>query len=143
LTPTFRSKHLKFQQALNTDHIEVYDDSSDEEDIDYQQTCKVCKKTVKNVPDLQDHILAKHGSQSASVLELLKLQQQLLSTILAGQTTQLERVNAIALKQTCIIDDIKDIKSTSPSSSSFHPPSVQASVEEPAARARTAALSYT
>ena len=47
LTPTFGSKHLKFQEALNNDHIEVFDDSSDEEDNDGQQTCKVCKKTVK------------------------------------------------------------------------------------------------
>ena len=62
LTPTFGSKHLKFQQALNNDHIEVFDESSDEEDIDCQQTCKVCKKTVANVNDLQDHIIAKHGS---------------------------------------------------------------------------------
>ena len=143
LTPTFGSKHLKFQEALNNDHIEVFDDSSDEEDNDGQQTCKVCKKTVKNVPDLQDHILAKHGSQSKSVLELLKLHQQLLNTILAGQSTQLERVNAIALKQTCIIDDIKQIKNISSSSSSSPSlSSFQASVEEPAARAVTAAPSY-
>ena len=68
LTPNFGSKHIRFQEALNNDHIEVADDSSDDEDEsnDCQETCKVCKKTFSNVSNLQDHILTKHSSQSDS-----------------------------------------------------------------------------
>ena len=65
-----------------------------------------------NISSLQDHILAKHSSQSESVLEVLKLQQKLLNSILAGQAKQLVRSNAMALKQTCILDDIKMLTET-------------------------------
>ena len=68
LTPNFGSKHIRFQEALNNDHIEVADDSSDDEDEsnDCQENCKVCKKTFLNVSNLQDHILTMHSSQSDS-----------------------------------------------------------------------------
>ena len=143
LTPNFRSQHIEFQEALNNDHVDEDLESSEDESNDLEEACKVCKKTFRNVSNLQDHILAKHRSQSEGVLELLKLQQQLLNSILAGQATQLTRVNQIAIKQTCLSDEIKEVKAMCSNSSSPSPP-FQASVEVPgpAARARPAAPSY-
>ena len=128
LTPTFISRHTKFQQALNNDHMDEGDSSEDDESNDCQEACKVCKKTFTSVSDLQDHIIGKHSSQSESVLELLKLQQKLLNSLLAGQVTQLERVDAIAFKQSSLSEDIKEIKEKSssfpfsPSPPPYHPP---------------------
>ena len=142
LTPNFRSQHIEFQEALNNDHVDDDLNSSEDESNDLEDACKVCKKTFRNVSNLQDHIIAKHGSQSESVLELLKLQQQLLKSILAGQATQLTRVNQIAIKQTCISDEMKEVKEMFSNSSSPSPPVHPSVVPGPAARARPVTPSY-
>ena len=146
LTPNFGKKHQQFLEARNNVHDNGNDDSSEDEDEsnDCQDTCKVCQKTFSNTSDLQDHILGKHNSQSERVLEQLKLQEELLNSLLAGQAAQLQRVNAIALTQTCLIDDIKELKKNSSSSSSSLTPSQpsQAPVEEVLPAVRAPAPSY-
>jgi hypothetical protein len=110
LTPNFGNKHQKFVDTINNDHVDGIDTSDDDDESnDFEHACKVCKKIFSNVSSLQDHILDKHSTQSGGVLELLKLQSQLLNSLLAGQATQLQRVNAMALQQTCLMN-VKDIQ---------------------------------
>jgi hypothetical protein len=142
LTQAFGSKHQRFVDSINNDHVEGVDLSDDDDESNNtEESCKVCKKTFLTVSSLQDHILAKHSGQSGSMLELLKLQSQLLNTLLSGQATQLQRVNAIALKQTCLSNDINEIKeksfSPAPSSPSL-PSSTSADRSVPAARTAAA-----
>ena len=148
LTEAFVSKHQRFLESINNDHVDGIDSSDDDEESNNtDETCKVCKKTFSTVSSLQDHILAKHGAEPGAVLEFLKVQSQLLNTILAGQATQLQRVNAIALKQTCLSDGLNMLKEKSlspfpaPAPAPSMPPSVPADSPVPAART-SAAPSY-
>ena len=74
------------------------------------ETCTTCKVKCKTVKDLQEHILAKHCTQSSEVLELMKMQQQLLNTILANQAMQERRVNSIALQQINVMNVVKELE---------------------------------
>ena len=69
---------------------------------------------------LQDHILSKHSDNSGSIFELLKMDQQLLNSVLTNQATQLQRLDSIANNQMGLSKDMTEIKQKSLSS----PPSL-------------------
>ena len=50
-----------------------------------------------NIDALQEHILSMHCTQTPEAVELLKMQQQLLNTILANQACQQQLMNNMAL----------------------------------------------
>ena len=94
-------KHMRNNEAVEND---IFDQTFGGE------TCTVCQVKCKSVSFLQEHILTKHCQQMNGLNELLKMQQQLLNTILANQATQEKSMNEIYTKQICIIGDITDIK---------------------------------
>ena len=46
----------------------------------FEEACKISKKAFLKVSSRQDHILLKHSDKSGSILELLKMHQQLPAT---------------------------------------------------------------
>ena len=97
-------------QAINDDDVKAHIENVHSEPIRVL-SCTVCDKTFTNVANLQDHILASHCMQSdGQVVELLRMHQQLLNTVLANQATFEQRVNNMALKQSCMASDIKDFR---------------------------------
>ena len=74
------------------------------------ETCTVCDVKCKTVKSLQEHIVKKHCTVSNQMLDLLKMQQQTLNTILANQITQENNMKNIAANQMCVIGDIKELK---------------------------------
>ena len=53
-----------------------------------------------------------HCTQPQQMLEMLKLQQEILKTILSNQSTQKKAMDNIAHTQSAVISDIKDLKTT-------------------------------
>ena len=51
------------------------------------EKCTVCGEKCKTVKSLQEHIVKKHCTVSNQMIEMLKMQQQLMNTILQNQTT--------------------------------------------------------
>ena len=91
--------------------IEHEEDTDDELETTFGgEVCTVCKVKFRSVASLQEHILTKHCTQSSQVMELLKMQQQLLNTVLANQAMQEKTLTNIALQQDCVIGDMKDLK---------------------------------
>ena len=76
------------------------------------ETCLMCGEKAMNVKKLQEHYVKKHCAQSSQVLELLKMQQQIMNTILTNQTMHEQTMNKIAFTQTSVISDIKELKGT-------------------------------
>ena len=139
LTPNFVYKHMDFMNKMNNDHDDncSISEESDDEACEDGEICKVCEKKLSNVTSLQDHILSKHRAQPESVLELLRLQQQLLKSLLAGQTSQIQEIKDIALKQTCIVNDIKEMNNASSRTASFPvPPAPQVPQRAPSKATR-------
>ena len=91
--------------------IELEEDTNDELDVTFGgEVCKVCKVKCRSVGSLQEHILTKHCTQSSQVMELLKMQQQLLNTVLANQAMQEKIITNVGVQQDCVIGDLKDLK---------------------------------
>ena len=65
--------------------------------------CTVCGESVGNVASLQVHILSKHCTQSDMIIKMLKDQEQRIETIQ-------QQLNNMALKKTCVIGDLKEVK---------------------------------
>ena len=76
------------------------------------ETCTMCGQKCNSVKSLQEHIVNKHCTQSSQVLELLKMQQQIMNTILTNQSTLEKVMNKITTTQTCVLSDIKQLKTT-------------------------------
>ena len=79
---------------------------------EYITPCTVCGENQMSISSLQVHILNNHCTQTDSIIELLKRQEQMVAVIQ-------QQINYIALKQTCVIGDIKDMKQNQLHS---HPP---------------------
>ena len=50
------------------------------------ERCTMCGENVTNVKKLQEHYMNKHCAQPSQMLELLRMQQQVMNTILTNQT---------------------------------------------------------
>ena len=114
----------------------------------FEDACQICQKTFFNLASLQDHILSNHGDNSSSVLELLKMHQHLLNSIITGQATQLQKIDSIASNQISLRKDMNDIKQKScqlqppPSLPSHLPTPTAEPVVQPARTAAAPAPSY-
>ena len=75
------------------------------------ETCTLCGQKCNSVKSLQEHIVNKHCNHSSQVLELLKMQQKIMNTILTNQSNQEKVMDKIITTQTCFISDIKELKS--------------------------------
>ena len=73
------------------------------EHMEYITPCTVCGETQKSISSLQVHILSNHSTQSDTIVQLLKRQEQVMAAIK-------QQLNYLALKQTCLIGDIKEVK---------------------------------
>ena len=70
---------------------------------EYISPCAVCGENQISISSLQVHILNNHCTQSDTIVQLLKRQEQM---VIAIQ----QQMNYLALKQTCVIGDIKEMK---------------------------------
>ena len=140
LSPNFGSRHNKFMKTINLDNIEVEDLSSAEDDeeedakdefecnkctlrVSKEKTplkhkekkhqkfvCAVCRESCINVANLQEHILSNHSNKSVEVIEALKMQMQLLNSVLKNQGTLEKKLSNIDLKQSCLATEVKEVK---------------------------------
>ena len=139
LQPPLQSTPAKVQSAK-----EVTLDSSggDDEMVITMggEICTVCEERCMSVRSLQEHIVKKHCTISNKMLDLLKMQEQMLNKILTNQSIQENSINSIAATQTCVLSDIKELKGTVLSSEPrlAAPPVPAVSAPQVAAAARPA-----
>ena len=76
------------------------------------EKCALCGQKCRNVSSLQEHIIKTHCTQPHQMLDMLKVQQDILNTILVNQSTQKNTMDTIALTQKAVITDIKNLKRT-------------------------------
>ena len=75
-----------------------------------EETCKKCGEKVNNTDELQDHIISKHCLQYPELVKLIEEQRVVLSCLVKEQNKQTIQLTDIALTQTCIVSDVKQLK---------------------------------
>ena len=103
------------------------------------ERCVICGERCNTVHMLQEHIMKAHCTQSNQLLDMLKVQHEILNQLLANQSAQENTINNIARTQSVVINDIKELKRTTLSSKAAPPvssesPPVAAPREIPASK---------